>query len=130
MAFLLVTKAQARLLRRALGRAENYPLRGVVVGGPDTLSIDPPAVDDNDDLVETPGWTSEAIEPPLWSPDGDQACIDLPQVLERHLGKSFTVRGTTITLPPASALKTFAELPVKVQALLEARRNPSPETLL
>lgn len=111
MAFLTGTKAQMRVVREALSRAEGLPRRGVVYlnGVPDselTERIIP--------ATFTPGalgWTEHACAEPDESDDSDEAALEVPTELERHLQQA-----------DRAQLKSESQLPAKLRAKREARK--------
>jgi hypothetical protein len=122
MSYLVGTKAQARFIRRALARAEDLPARGECVG---PIRYEPPIevlLDGNGDAIPTPGWTVDAVDDPIESPDTNESAIEIPQWLRRHLGKTITVRGQTITLPTVDELREIDGLPARIRAVIDARR--------
>jgi len=122
MSYLIATKAQARFIRRALARAEDLPVRGECVG---PVQWEPPSevqLDGNGDPLPTPGWTTDAAPDPIEVPDFNEAAIEVPQWLRKHLGKTFTVKGQTITLPTVEELREVDGLPARIRAVLDARK--------
>src|SRR3954464_10467842 len=90
--FVVLTKAQATRVRKALAQLEGYPARGVTYGIDDRSSDEPGG----------PGWTTEATAEP--DVDGSDVCIEIPAQLEKHLGKVVKVGSANVKLPTADAL--------------------------
>jgi hypothetical protein len=112
--FLVVTKAQARAIRRALRQQDSLPARGVTVGPVKWEPPDAVELDEQGDPLPTPGWTTETVD--AGDMDGDTVAIEVPQRFERFAGK--TVRG--VTLP---ALTAEADLPAGIKTLRAAKLN-------
>lgn len=117
------TKAQIRALAKAFNRAANLPVRGVTVGGPDSL---PSEVlrDANDEPLPTPGFTTEALAPPVEA--GTSACVEIPEEFHKYLGRTVTIAGKSITLPTLAELLADEDaLPAALKAARAALRAPS-----
>lgn len=110
--FFVVPKALGPRIRKALAALEGYPARGVVVGGPDFIS----------NVPGSPGWTTDAVDE--GDEDGDTVCIELPQRLEKHLGKTVKVGSVSVKLPTLDALAADEDgLPATLKAIRQARRD-------
>ena len=118
----MVGAAQADRVRNALARLEGLPRRGTVVfkGEPRadlTAQIIPSSY-----VSGAVGWTSDAVD--AGDSDGDTVAIELPQRLEKHLGKTVTIGGRQITLPTLEQLAADEDaLPDTIKAVRRARRQ-------
>jgi predicted component of type VI protein secretion system len=113
--FIVVPKAQADRVRKALAKLEGLPRRATVMrnGVPDqALTAQLGSALDTTDAVNA------------GDDDGTSVCIDLPQRLEKYLGRTVTIAGQQITLPTADQLAADeAALPAALRAIRQAKRD-------
>ncbi len=113
MSFFVLSRAQARAIRRALRQQEGLPARGVTVG---PVAWEPPTeveLDDAGDPKPTPGWTTESVGE--GDSDGDTVAIEVPPRFEKFAGKK--VKG--VQLPE---LVAEADLPDGVKRVRANKR--------
>ncbi len=107
MPFLVVTRAQAKQLRRALREQDGLPAKGVTVG---PVAWEPPELqlDEDGSPLPTPGWSVDNL--PDADESGSQVAIEVPQRFEKFAGK--TVKGVKVP-----ALVQEADLPEGIKSV-------------
>lgn len=113
--FVVLPKAQAALVRRALARLEGLPRRATVFrdGVADAeLTAQLGAALDTTDVIDA------------GDDDGTTVCFELPPALEKYLGRTITVAGKSITIPTAAELTADeSALPETIRSIRQARRD-------